>query len=117
MVGRIRKMNANRNVPGRPYRENQLRVSVGKIYMYTAEDLPTSGSQGETTRARVYHSTDGGTTWDEVPLKLAFRSKLLGLLTSWPPEFIDEMRLENGILSFTFHDQEYPDANPILPFK
>jgi hypothetical protein len=85
--------------------------------MYTAEDLPTSGPQGETTRARVYHSTDGGTTWDEVPLRLAFRSKLLGFFTSWPPKFIDEMRLENGVLSFTFHDQEYPDANHILPFN
>jgi hypothetical protein len=100
------------------YKKNFRHISESNAYMWTAEDLPEIGRSGEWSRARLYRSRDGGDHWDEVPLRLNWRSRLVArICTSWPPESIDDVRVIDQVLSITFHDRESEWERSPLPFR
>jgi len=72
--------------------------------MFTAEDLPARGPNGQSSRARLYRSTDDGASWHEIPLSLSWRS--------WPhckamyfmaARSIDAVEVSKRGLTITFH--------------
>jgi hypothetical protein len=103
----------------RRYLVKYLRVSPEEIYRATTEDLAIMGSDGQVRRARLHRSEDNGLTWQEIPLTLTPMWRLLNRLfpANWPPQFIDEIQVSGGNVSFTFHDSDNDWEWPILPGK
>jgi hypothetical protein len=92
-------------------------VSASQVYKCITEEFSAANRFGQWRRAVVYGSFDAGKTWREVPAKLCLRSRLVaGLFTLWPPESVDEMRVERGLLTLIYHDKEYQYERAVLPF-
>ena len=102
----------------RRYHTRLYEAPTKESFMFTAEELPKRGPNGESSRARLYHSVDCGASWREVSLRLDLRSRVVAkFCTSWPPEIIDDVHLEKGTLWITFHDRESEGESSPLPFS
>lgn len=99
------------------YAEMSFRASDSEIYRCVSRDFGTVSDSGRWRGIHVFKSSDGGGTWQELPQKLCLRSLLTSkFLTSWPPEYGDELRVIDGQLVLVYHDREFEYERPILPF-
>ena len=110
-------MSTSGELKQKKYHRKYYKVSSVEVYMFTAEDLPARGPNGQSSRARLYRSTDDGASWHEIPLRLSWRSwPTAKLCTSWPPEAIDAVEVSKRDLTITFHDPESEYERSPLPF-
>ena len=68
-------------------------------------------------RLGVYESTDGGTTWHDLPMTLTWSARIAhGLFVTWPPEKIDRLVCEGDQVVLEFRDPWVPYEKPIMPW-
>jgi hypothetical protein len=98
----------------RRYAVGYGRVSREEIYKFTSEDWQGRKRPKESNqfrRAIIWRSLDNGQTWQEVPLRLDLRSRVIRWMARgcyyWPPNFIDDLEPgERGRISIIFHDPD-----------
>ena len=105
-------------MPNGEFPKSYYTAPNGDVYMCTATELTKRGPKGESKRALLYRSRDGGTTYSEVPLELSWHSFVAGrLFGTWPPESIDQIEVREGTVTITFHDREDSYERSPLPFR
>jgi hypothetical protein len=96
--------------------EKTYDLGSASVYRSTVEHFARP-NDGRWSRAHLYHSTDAGGSWHEIPLTISWRSWLVTWATHWPPITIDEVEMAEGVVSFVFHDREDGYEKSPLPFR
>lgn len=93
----------------------RLEAEGGRIYVAESVPLAKQGSWGQFRGVEVRRSDDGGATWNLLPMRLSFGSRLRsGLVAYWPPERTRALREENGTLCLTYDNEWNPYERPML---
>lgn len=88
----------------------ELDLPDGRTYLAQAtRDL----GRWPPSQVSVKLSTDGGTTWTPLTMRLLGLSKLIGwCCTQWPPERTRRLFLQGGVLCLEYDDEWIPFEGP-----
>jgi hypothetical protein len=84
----------------------------GNFVQAWIDDSSSPGWAGDWKKLRICHSSDGGKTWRDLPMRLSLVSRILTLWRAssphWPPTWVTAIGISNGVAWFEYQD-EWPE--------